>query len=225
MIRIGLVDDNASEVDDIRTTIAMGWKKLQDVSEMVEFKLYQLAGTDDFKERLLNELIGDVEYEQIQSLIVDYKLDTLHRVLEGKDIVTYMHEKVPAFPVVILTNAPDRSKQEDAIDPDKVYDKETFFMLGTPQCKEMVFKIYRNIRRYVGQRAKLETELNQALNELSQNSALDTDRKIELLTRIASLEDDLSKYTRTGQSTAEKAFDLGGLRELVAELIEIEEKL
>lgn len=225
MIRIGLIDDNEYEVDDIRTTIAVGWKKLPNPSDKVEFKRYQLSGTADFKDELFRELIDDVEHRTIQSLIVDYKLDTLHRVIEGKDVVAYMHETVPAFPVIILTNAPERSKYEDVIDPDKVYDKESFFMLETPQCEEMVFKIYRNISRYVSQRAKLETELAQALKKLNSDRALDTDEKIELLTKFTALEDELSQYTWTGQSSAEKAFDLGGLRELIAELIEVEEKL
>lgn len=225
MIRIGLIDDNEYEVDDIRTTIAVGWKKLPNPSDKVEFKLYQLSDTADFKNELFKELIDDVAHRSIQSLIVDYKLDTLHRVIEGKDVVAYMHETVPAFPVIILTNAPERSKCEDAIDPDKVYDKESFFMLETPQCEEMVFKIYRNISRYTSQRAKLETELAQALERLNADRALDTEEKIVLLTKITALEDELSQYTWTGQSRAEKAFDLGGLRELIAELIEIEEKL
>jgi len=218
---IGLIDDNERELDDIQATITKYWKDRKGTSADVDFKLYELATTDDFKEKLQKELICDVESEQIQGLVIDYKLDSLRKVIEGRDIAEYLHEKVPAFPIVILTNAPERGKEEDEIDPDKVYDKEAFFNLDKPQSKEMVFNIRRNIERYMKQRTNLEISLSQALDQLNQEK--DTDAKIKLLAQITTFEDKLGDYTQTGQTSAEKAFDLSRIQELVADLIKLEE--
>lgn len=223
MFVIGLIDDNERELDDIQATIASKWQDTKKASDDVEFKTYQLAASIDFKEKLQKELLDDVEYERIQGLVIDYKLDSLRKVIEGRDIAEYLHEKVPAFPVVILTNAPERGKEEDEIDPDKVYDKEIFFNLDEPQSRDMVFNIRRNIERYVRQRAMIEADLSQTLDRLNQEK--DSDAKIGLLARIAELEDTLGDYTLTGQTSAEKAFDLTSLRDLVEGLVKLEEDL
>lgn len=223
MITIGLIDDNEYEVDDIRATIMTTWKKSLEMPHEVDFKLYKLVPEPNLKEQLKEELIYDVENQVIQSLIVDYKLDSLRRVIEGKDVVEYLREKVPAFPVIILTNAPDRSKREDTIDPDKVYDKESFFALENEQSKEMAFKIYRNIERYIKRRSELEINLAAALDKLHEPK--DPDVEVEMLAKIAGIEDELGDYTLTGQTTAEKAFDLKELHGLIGDLMALEEKL
>lgn len=223
MFIIGLIDDNERELDDIQATITTGWQKTGNISGVVDFKIYKLAADIDFKEKLQAELINDVQCAQIHGLIVDYKLDSLRKVFAGKDIADYLHQKVPAFPVVVLTNVPERGKEEDEIDPDKVYDKEVFFNLDESLSRELVFNIRRNVERYVKQRAELEALLSQALEELNQDN--NSDEKIELLARITELEDHLNDYTQTGMTSAEKAFDLGNLKDLVANLIQLESDL
>lgn len=229
MVVIGLIDDNEYEIDDIRATITTHWANIHEATDDVNFKLYELRKAADFKEVLQKELLQDIEHERIQSLIIDYKLDTMYKVIEGRAIAEYLHAKVPAFPVVILTNAPDKGKQEDKIDPDKVYAKEIFFNLDPPQnplqnwSRDMVFNIYRNIERYIGQRANLESSLSVVLDKLTHEE--DPDSKITLLAQITALEDKLSQYTYTGQTTAEKSFDLSGLRDVIANLLELEKNL
>lgn len=232
MYTIGLIDDVQSEVDNIRSTIFLTWKKAQELPNEVEFKLYVLAPVRDFKERLQKELLYDVENNVIQSLVVDYKLDSLREVIEGKEIVEFMHDKVPAFPVIILTNVPQSSKHEDVIDPDKVYAKENFFLFDSAQSKEMAFKIYRNIERYVGRRKRLEASLAESLEKLHEvqgrQNAVDsstTDAEVMLLTEIAETEDELGDYTPMGQTTAEKNFDLSELQGAIEGLLALEEKL
>jgi len=182
-----------------------------------------LTTTDEFKETLQKELIDDIKYKRIQYLIVDYKLDSMHKVIEGKDIADYLHNKVPAFPVVVLTNVPERGKKEDSIDPDKIYDKRVFLNLDETSSAEMVFNIRRNVERYMGKRKSLEDSLSLMLEKLDREK--DSDEKIELLAQISKLEDMLSDYTETGKTVAEKNFDLGRLKGLVADLIELEKNL
>lgn len=231
MFTIGLIDDVQSELDDIRSTIMLTWKKALQMPNEVDFKLYDLKPVANFRENLQKELLHDVENNVIQSLIVDYKLDSIRQVIEGKSIVKYMHNEVPAFPVIILTNVPQTSKQEDAIDPDKVYAKEEFFLFDSPSSKEMTFKIYRNIKRYIGRRKILETSLTEALEKLHRQQAQtalepsDTDSEIELLAEISKIEDELGDYTPMEETTAAKNFDLSELKGVIHGLLSLEGKL
>lgn len=216
MYRIGIIDDNLYEVDDIQATIYTVWTKHNDAPSEVEFKHYKLSSSPSFKDELLQELLYDIEHSIIQSLIIDYKLDSLRTVLEGKDIVDFLRDQVPFFPVIILTNAPQGSKTEEKIDPDKVYDKRSFFDLNSATSCEMAFNIYLNIKRYINRRNELEQSLASALNELTSREGADVD--ISLISQISRIEEELSDYTITGQSYAERAFDLSELRELISEL-------
>ena len=220
MHTIGIIDDNLGEVDDIQATIYTTWLKSPEAPNEVDFKHYSLSSTTDFKNQLLDELLYDIEKQIIQSLIIDYKLDSLRTVIEGKDIVEFLRMKVPFFPVIILTNAPQGSKQEETIDPDKVYDKRSFFDLKNVTAEDMALKIYFNIKRYINKRAELEIELAAALEEFTTTPDADVD--VKLLSRISEIEDNLKDYTITDQSTAEKYFDLTELRELIKELQAIE---
>lgn len=221
MIKIGLIDDNDYEIDDIKTAVFTAWQKSPEITEDIEFKQYKLEALPDFKEKLEVALLHDIDTQEIQSLIVDYKLDSLRKVMEGKDVVEYLGDRVPAFPVVILTNAPQRSKHEFSIDPDKVYDKHEFLAVGDSASSEMSLKIYLNVKRYMKHRTELEAKLAAALDEFSSRPGADVD--IDLVAKISKIEDDLADYTTIDKSTAEKAFDLSELRALIAELSRLEE--
>lgn len=220
MYRIGIIDDNQFEVDDIQTTIFTVWSKSNDAPNEVDFKHYDLLSTPDFRNKLLNEILHDIEHANIHSLIIDYKLDSLRTVIEGKEIVDFLRDQVPAFPVIILTNAPQGSKTEEEIDPDKVYAKRSFFNLNSDSAYDMAFNIYLNIKRYINRREELEQNLSQALEELTTKEGADVD--VALLSRISKIEEDLSDYTLTGQTATERALDLSELRELISELHAIE---
>lgn len=220
MYQIGIIDDNNDEVDDIQATIYTVWNKCDDTPNEVGYKHYELTSAPNFKDNLLRELLYDIEQSTIHSLIVDYKLDSLRTVLEGKDIVDFLREKVPFFPVVILTNAPKGSKEEEKIDPDKVYDKRSFFNLKADASKEMAYNIFLNIKRYINRRKELEQDLSTALDELTSKEGADGD--ISLISKISKIEEELSGYTITGQTYAERAFNLSELRELIQELQAIE---
>lgn len=220
MIRIGLIDDNDYEIDDIQATIFTAWKQASEITEDVTFKRYSLEASVDFKEKLEAELLCDIDNKEIQSLIIDYKLDSLRKVMEGKDVVAYLSDRVPAFPVVILTNAPQGSQHEPAIDPDKVYDKHEFLLVGSSKSNEMSLKIYLNVNRYIKHRTELESCLSAALDELSSREGADID--IDLISKISEIEDNLSDYTTIDKSTVEKAFDLSELRNLISDLSKLE---
>ena len=97
-----------------------------------------------------------------------------------------------------------------------MYDKRSFFDLNSTKSYEMAFNIFLNIKRYINRRNELEQNLAAALNELTTRAGADVD--ISLISQISKIEEELSDYTITGQSYAERAFDLSELRELINEL-------
>ena len=127
MYKIGIVDDNTSEVDDIQATIFSAWKNIPEITEDVEFILYPIAPDPDIRQKTVDIILKDIDAHHIHGLIVDYKLDSLRRVMLGKDVIKDVLGAVPAFPGILLTNAADQGKHAEEIDPDKVYDKAVFF--------------------------------------------------------------------------------------------------
>ena len=123
MFYIGMIEDDRAEASAVMLSLVVNAKQLGEDLGEESFKLYDLEKKENFREELFKKLIKDVQENVIQCLIVDYKLDTLDEVLEGIEVVKFMHETVPEFPVIILTDVPERSKKNDLADPDKVYAK------------------------------------------------------------------------------------------------------
>lgn len=211
MYTIGIIDDKEGERADIQVSV------LENVSdaEGVEFKEYDLDHR--VKEKLFREIIADITEERIQTLIVDYKLDTAQNVIKGWEIVDFVHGKVPEFPVVILTNVPDESRESDYIDADKVYPKVIFLNTTHEETARMVENIVLNIQRYVKRRKDLEGNLVRALEELDKNS---TDEGI--IKDVLKIEDELGKYKESDQTYLDRKVNLSDVKDILQELKEID---
>lgn len=92
MFRIGIIDDAKGERDDIQVSLLdnAGWDA--DIS----FKEYELKART--QEDIINEIREDVENGDLHALIVDFKLDTAADIIQGWEIIEYMHERVPELP-------------------------------------------------------------------------------------------------------------------------------
>lgn len=214
MYRIGIVDDVESDQDDIQVAI---WDTCSDKSS-VQFKVYELMNRK--KGRILQEIIDDVTEGEIQALIVDFKLDTTEDVIEGWEIVEFVHDEVPEFPMVILTHAPTEGKDSPYTDADKVYAKKDFLKSSSPESQTMVENIFLNMDRYVGNRKKLEAALEIELRKLDQDS---TDEKV--LRQVMELEARLKGYKKMNQTAFDTSFDLGELKTVLEDLKKYEELL
>ena len=106
MFYIGMIEDDRAEASAVMLSLVVNAKQLGEDLGEESFKLYDLEKKENFREELFKKLIKDVQENVIQCLIVDYKLDTLDEVLEGIEVVKFMHETVPEFPVIILTDVP-----------------------------------------------------------------------------------------------------------------------
>ncbi|EOS27239.1 hypothetical protein C806_00207 [Lachnospiraceae bacterium 3-1] len=214
MYRIGIIDDAQSERADIQVSVLdnVGW------NAEIEFKEYELEART--RQDIVSEIRQDVEDGNIQALIVDFKLDTTADVIKGWEIIEFMHEETPEFPVVIMTNAPDESKESQYTDADKVYAKKIFLRPELDTTKELVKNIMLNMERYTVRRKDLETQLAVALKKLDGNGA-----NQETLEEIIKIENELSRYKQIYQTRMDTALDMSDLREAFAELEKYEKLL
>lgn len=214
MYRIGIIDDAGSERADIQVSVLdnVGW------DAAVEFKEYELEART--RDDIVAEIRRDVEEGNIHALIVDFKLDTTADVIKGWEIIEFMHEETPEFPVVIMTNAPDESKESQYTDADKVYAKKVFLKPEHDMTKELVKNIMLNMEKYTSRRKELEMRLGIALKKLDENLASQ-----ETLEEVIKIENELGKYKQIYQTTVDAALDMSELKEAFEELEKYEKLL
>ena len=200
MFSIGIIDDVQSERDDIQVSIM---DNFSDVSN-VTFKEYLIEGRS--KEELLDELRTDIINDKINLLVVDFKLDTKKTIIAGWEILDFMHEETPDFPVVILTNAPDESKNSESTDADKIYAKKTFLNPELPETKEQIHNMQLHMEKYIKHRRELEAKLNVAINKY--HNGIDVD---SVTGEIVEIENKLSRYKQIYQSSVDKNIDIKNL--------------
>lgn len=211
---IGIIDDVENERADIQVSILdqLGY------DAQIDFKEYLLKSRT--KEDIFKEIREDIEEEKIYALIVDFRLDTTKDVIEGWEIIDFMHEETPEFPVVILTNAPEESKESPYTDADKVYSKKVFLDPSLPQTKEMVKNIWLNMQKYVIRRSELEASLAIEQEKLSQNG---TDEST--LEKVIEIEAELGRYKQIYSTTIDASLNLDDIKEILGELKKYEDLL
>lgn len=214
MYHIGIIDDVESERADIQVSILdhLGYDAQVDFKE---YKLESKTRNDIFK-----EIREDIQDERIHMLIVDFKLDTTKEVIAGEDIMSFMHEETPEFPVVVLTNVADESKESRYIDADKVYSKKIFLDPSLPQTKEMVNNIYLNMKKYTDRRSELETGLVIEQEKLNQNNADE-----EALEKIIKIETELGRYKQIYTTAIDEKLNLNEIKEILQDLKKYEDLL
>ena len=214
MYRIGIIDDAKSERADIQVSVLdnVGW------DAQIEFKEYELEART--REDIMTEIRRDVEEGNIHALIVDFKLDTTADVIKGWEIIEFMHDETPEFPVVIMTNAPDESKESQYTDADKVYAKKVFLKPELDATKELVKNIMLNMEKYVSHRKELETRLEVELKKLDRDGANE-----DILEEVIKIENELSRYKQIYQTRVDKALDMSDLKDAFEELEKYEKLL
>lgn len=211
MYSIGIIDDVQDERNDIQVSIYENFP----AGVQPSFKEYEIKGKT--KNALFNEIREDIIEKRIGMLIVDFKLDTEADIIEGWEIIEFMNDETPNFPVVIMTNVPDDSKKSDSTDADKVYSKKIFLNPELPETKELVNNIYLNMGRYQKHRDELEGKL-----EIEVDKYIGGDTSDEVVSAIVEIEDELSRYKQIYQSAIDKSIDIQELEQVVSLLEKIE---
>lgn len=214
---IGMVEDDKAEASAIMLSLNENSEQLNENS----FKLYELEESPNLREQLFQEIRQDIIENKVQCVMIDYKLDTPKEVLTGIEVVKYLHEEVPEFPVIILTNVPDKGKENDGADPDKVYPKQTFMRPDDPKTCEMVYHIERNMERYAKRRAELELKQEQLLAQVTGNE----DAEDGIYGELLDTERELSKYVPIEMNTVDEAYDMEEMDKALAALQEYKKLL
>lgn len=214
---IGMVEDDRAEASAIMLSLNENSEQLNENS----FKLYKLEKSPNLREQLFQEIRQDIIENKVQCVMIDYKLDTLKEVLTGIEVVKYLHEEVPEFPVIILTNVPDKGKENDSADPDKVYPKQIFMRPDDPKTGEMVYHIERNMERYAKRRAELELKQERLLAQTAGNE----DAEDEVYGQLLDAERELSKYAPIEMNALDETYDMEEMDKALAALQEYKKLL
>ena len=208
MYTIGLIDDEETQLKTIRRTI----KTNAGNGEKYDFKTYLISdNATDFVEKVFEDVINDIREMKLSSLIVDYKLIVKTSKIKGTDIFKKIKDEVPKFPVIILTEVVEESTEPDFVDADKVYKKKDFYKIESEYSKEKVFNIFDSMRKYIGQRDKLQLTIDDLKQRLSKGSL-----GREAIGNILALESQLDDFVPTEQSQIDKVFDEKKAKEIVA---------
>lgn len=208
MYTIGLIDDEENQLKTIRRTI----KTNAGNDEKYDFKTYLISdNATDFVEKVFEDVINDIREMKLSSLIVDYKLIVKTSKIKGTDILKKIKDEVPKFPVIILTEVVEESTEPDFVDADKVYKKKDFYKIESEYSKEKVFNIFDSMRKYIGQRDKLQLTIDDLKQRLSKGSL-----GREAIGNILALESQLDDFVPTEQSQIDKVFDEKKAKEIVA---------
>ena len=209
MYIIGLIDDEESQLSKIRRTIKTNAKK----EEQYDFKSYLISDkASDVVSDVFEEVIDDIKNMKLSSLIVDYKIIVKTYKIKGTEIFKKIKEEVPNFPVIILTEVVEEITETYFVDADKVYKKKDFYKIEGEYSKEKVFNIFDSMRKYVGQRDKLQLTIDDLKQQLAKGSL----RHEEVVGNILALESQLDDFVPTEQSQIDKVFDEQKAKEIVA---------
>ena len=204
---IGLIDEDSTDIDFIKRTILIN--KPNDITDgQVDF--WESPLPENSFDDIVKRIIEAITNEKIHMMIIDYKIVVSTKSYEGTTIFKQLSEIVPKFPIIMLSNLSGDCHSKEYVDSDKVYSKRDFFKIESQYSKDKVFNIFRNMEKYINQRAKLTTELVKQL-ERWENDGYSADS----LQSIVEVEKDLDNYTPQNQNTVEKALDLTELKKAV----------
>ena len=112
---------------------------------------FENINIDDFENEsgIANYLLDLILEKKTNLIIIDYKLNSKNKSFDGNLIFNDLLNRVPLFPLVILTNRPEECADQFIVDSDKIYKKASLFKLDSDSSKELVSKLFHNIDLYL----------------------------------------------------------------------------
>lgn len=200
MIKIGIVEDKKSELDNIKRIFYSYYK------ENCDFQDYIIDEYGE-KEELVNKILDDILNTRIDVLVVDYLISREGFKIVGNEVYESVKKHIQNFPVIILTQYVDDSQRSEIIDPDKVYRKSIFFDINTQESKDSLKNIDISIRNFQKQKEEIEQKILYEQQKIK-------DREIDpsVLINLSELELNLNKYIVSDSATElDKLFDTSQL--------------
>lgn len=200
VIKIGIVEDKESELDNIKRIFYSYYK------ENCDFQDYIIDEYGE-KEELVNKILDDIQNTRIDVLVVDYLISREGFKIVGNEVYESVKKHIQNFPVIILTQYVDDSQRSEIIDPDKVYRKSIFFDINTQESKDSLKNIDISIRNFQKQKEEIEQKI---LYEQQKIKEREIDPSV--LINLSELELNLNKYIVSDSATElDKLFDTSQL--------------
>ena len=215
--KIGIIEDDLEELNSIKRTIYVNLSS----EHSVLYKDYNLSSNGIDYSNIINEIKNDILDDQIMLLIIDNKLVIEGNRLKGTSIYEEVKKIASDFPVIIMTNYRDEAYDSDYVDPDKIYDKEKFFLNGE-YTKEKIKSICLLIEKYSRLKRNVIEEKNRLIDEYEKEINNDGQDKLNELLKV---ELEMKKYTPVETTYLEQLISPNYVREIVELLDEINNKL
>lgn len=215
--KIGIIEDTLEELNSIKRTI---YSYLSNDYKVV-YKDYELNNKNTNCDNIINEIENDILNSDIMLLIIDNKLVIEGNRLKGTSIYEEVKKIVSDFPIIIMTNYKDEAYSSDYVDPDKVYDKEKFFLNGE-YTKDKINSICLSIEKYNRLKNNIIAEKRRLIDEYKKETETDGQ---DTLNELLKLDLEMKKYTPVETSYLEELISPDYVKEIVDLLDEIKGKL
>lgn len=215
--KIGIIEDDLEELNSIKRTI---YARLS-FENTILFKDYDFNNKSTYYLDIIDEIKKDILDDNIMLLIIDNKLVIEGNRLKGTSIYEEVKKIASDFPVIIMTNYRDEAYDSDYVDPDKVYDKEKFFLNGE-YTREKIKSICLLIEKYSKLKKNIIAEKNRLIDEYEKEITNDGQDK---LNELLKLELEMKKYTPVETTYLEQLISPDYVKEIVDLLDEMKDKL
>lgn len=215
--KIGIIEDTLEELNSIKRTI---YSYLSNDYKVV-YKDYELNNKNINCDNIINEIENDILNSDIMLLIIDNKLVIEGNRLKGTSIYEEVKKNVSDFPIIIMTNYKDEAYSSDYVDPDKVYDKEKFFLNGE-YTKDKINSICLSIEKYNRLKNNIIAEKKRLIDEYKKETETDGQ---DTLNELLKVDLEMKKYTPVETSYLEELISPDYVKEIVDLLDEIKGKL
>lgn len=196
--KIGIVEDNKSDISKVDRIL---YRNLGEVFELEPYSIENISSQDEFQEKI-NNIVDDANDNKIHGLILDYKIMVQHTIGKGNEIFTKIKENIPLFPVIILTERVEETREDSNMDFDKIYRKEIFFTPESKESQDQSMNFFKNIEKYYENKKSLEKQLKIVQEEGLKNEGQGISDKAIL--KMIDLEEQLSQYEKDERSNLDK---------------------
>jgi hypothetical protein len=196
--KIGIVEDNKSDINKVDRIL---YSNLGEVFELEPYSIENISSQDEFQETI-NKIVDDANGNKIHGLILDYKIMVQHIIGKGNEIFTKIKENIPLFPVIILTERVEETREDSNMDFDKIYRKEIFFTPESKESQDQSMNFFKNIEKYYENKKSLEQQLKMVQEEELENEGQGISDKAIL--KMIELEEQLSQYEKDERSNLDK---------------------
>lgn len=207
--KIGIIEDDLEELNSIKRTIYI-YINLS-LNHTIMYKDYQLNNKSTNYVDIIDEIKKDILDDKIMLLIIDNKLVVEGNRLKGTSIYEEVKKITSDFPVIIMTNYKDEAYDSDYVDPDKVYDKEKFFLNGE-YTKEKINSICLLVDKYMKLKNNIIAEKNRLIEEYKSEISNEGQDKLNELLKV---ELEMKKYTPVETTYLEQLISPDYVREII----------